>query len=97
MLFTLTLLHKFEKRTESYVGIEILIEIEKTKYIPCLIEIIKASGIRIANISIVDAPAPAPKGHLDVYLSLSVARNYDPSTLLEELTLRMPINKFEEL
>ena len=76
---------------------EILIEIEKTKYIPGLIEIIKTLGLRISNISITDTIDPASRGHLDVRLSLSVGRNYDSSTLLEELTLRMPIIRFEEL
>lgn len=97
MLFALTLLHKFETHTETFVGMELLIEIERPKYIPGLIEIIKSSGIKISNISIIDAPAPAPKGYLDVHLSLSVGRNYDASVLLEELALRMPIKKFEEL
>ena len=97
MFFALTLLHTFEGYTPTYVAMEILVEIEKTKYIPGLIEIIKTLGLRISNISITDTIDPASKGHLDVRLSLSVGRNYDSSTLLEELTLRMPIIRFEEL
>ena len=88
---------KVEGHTSTLVGMELLIEIEKSDDIPCLLKTIKLCGIKVANITINDAPQGASKGHLEVRLSLLVGRNFDASHLLDELAFHMPVVKFEEL
>lgn len=97
MLIVLSVLHKVEGHTSTLVGMELLIEIEKSDDIPCLLKTIKLCGIKVANITINDAPQGASKGHLEVRLSLLVGRNFDASHLLDELAFHMPVVKFEEL
>ena len=97
MLIVLIVLHKVEGHTSTLVGMELLIEIEKSDDIPYLLKTIKLCGIKVANITINDAPQGASKGHLEVRLSLLVGRNFDASHLLDELAFHIPVVKFEEL
>lgn len=97
MLIVLVWLHKVEGHTSTLVGMELLLEIEKSEDIPCLLKTIKLCGLKIVNITINDPPKGASRGHLEVRLSLRVGRNFDASHLLDELAINMPVVKFEEL
>lgn len=97
MFSVVCILHKLEEHTSTLVGMELLVEIEKSEDIPCLLDSAKTCNARVVNVNINDSMADNEKGPLQIRLSLKVGRTFDSSELLNELSRKIPVICFKEL
>lgn len=97
MFVVITILHRIEGHTAALVGMELLVEIEKSEDIPSLLDAVRVCGGRVVNIRIDDESETHSEKHLQVQLSLKVARGFEASRILTEMSKRISINVFKEL
>ena len=97
MLVVMIILHKLEGHSSTLIGMELLIEITVPEDIPCVLDTIRTCEGHVINISINDDSKKIKKGHILLRLSLKVGRTFDSSELLDALSHKIPVAKFEEL
>ncbi len=97
MLVVMIILHKLEGHSSTLIGMELLIEITVPEDIPCVLDTIRTCEGHVINISINDDSKKIKKGHILLRLSLKVRRTFDSSELLDALSHKIPVAKFEEL
>lgn len=97
MLVAMSILRKVEGHTSTLVGMELMVEIEKSEDIPCLLDTVRICGGHVVNVSIDDRPRGVTKGHLQVRLSLRVGRTFESTSILDGLSQKIHVVMFKEL
>lgn len=97
MLVVMIILHKLEGHTSTLIGMELLVEITTPEDIPFLLEITRKCGAQVINISINDKSTKVKKGHILTRLSLRVGRTFDSTEILDALSQKISVVRFEEL
>lgn len=97
MPVVMIILHNLEGHTSSLIGMELLVEITTPEDIPCLLETVRTCGGHVANVSINDNSRKVKKGHILVRLSLKVGRTFASSDILDALSQKISVVRFEEL
>lgn len=97
MPVVMIILHRVEGHTSTLIGMELLVEITTPEDIPCLLETVRKSGGQVVNVRINDESKRVKKGHILVRLSLKVGRTFASSDILDALSQKITVIKFEEL
>lgn len=97
MLVVMIILHKLEGHSSTLIGMELLVETTSPEDIPYLLETTKKCGAQVINVSINNDSKKVKKGHILTHLSLRVGRTFDSSEILDALSQKTSVVKFEEL
>ncbi|MDO4311798.1 MAG: MgtC/SapB family protein [Eubacteriales bacterium] len=97
MPIVMIILHRLEGHTSTLIGMELLVEITAPEDIPCLLETTRKCGGHVENVRINDDSKKVKKGHILVRLSLRVGRTFDSSEILDALSKKITVIRFEEL
>ena len=97
MLVVMIILHRLEGHTSTLIGMELLVETTSPEDIPYLLEPTRKCGAQVINVSINSDSKKVKKGHILTRLSLRVGRSFDSSEILDALSQKTSVVKFEEL
>lgn len=97
MLVVMIILHRLEGHTSTLIGMELLVETTSPEDIPYLLETTRKCGAQVINVSINNDSKKVKKGHILTRLSLRVGRSFDSSEILDALSQKTSVVKFEEL
>ena len=97
MLVVMIILHRLEGHTSTLIGMELLVETTSPEDIPYLLETTRKCGAQVINVSINSDSKKVKKGHILTRLSLRVGRSFDSSEILDALSQKTSVVKFEEL
>lgn len=97
MLVVMIILHRLEGHTSTLIGMELLVETTSPEDIPYLLETTRKCGAQVINVSINSDSKKVKKGHILTRLSLRVGRTFDSSEILDTISQKTSVVKFEEL
>lgn len=97
MLIVMIILHKLEGHTSTLIGMELLVETTSPEDIPYLLETTRKCGAQVINVSINSDSKKVKKGHVLTRLSLRVGRTFDSAEILDALSQKTSVVRFEEL